>query len=198
MEISLIRHGKSSLNDNKRKNCEEFKEWINKYNLNGVVEEENFPETTFQKVALANVLVTSDLKRSIDSARFLRSNGDVMTDPLFREVELPVPSIKLRMIKLSPSVWSVLLRLLWFSGYSNNCESYTHAKFRAKQAANQLIDYAKNYHSVVLVGHGFLNMLIANELLNMGWEGKKMKSSKHWSVSSFTLINESEGKRLMY
>lgn len=187
MEISLIRHGRSLLNDNQRKTCEEFKEWVNDYNSNGVIEENDFPHTTQQKVAHAKVFITSDLKRSIDSARMLRNNPNMITDPLFREVEIPIPSTRLLNIKVSPQMWSVLFRCLWFSGYSSNCESYKHAKLRSKRAANQLIEYAEKYHSVVIVGHGFFNMLIAKELLARGWEGKKIKNSKHWSVSSYTL-----------
>ena len=186
MEISLIRHGKSLLIDNKKKNCEEFREWVNNYNLSGVHVETEFPLLTIKKISHANVLITSDLKRSIESARMLRNNIHVITDPLFREVELPTLSTKLRNIKMNPQIWSVLLRCLWFGGYSNNCESYKHAKLRAKQAANQLIKYAEKYESVVVVGHGFFNMLLAKELLNMGWLGKKIKNSKHWSISSYT------------
>lgn len=191
MEISLIRHGTSCLNDNHRKNCEDFKKWVNNYNLSGILKEENFPEITLQKVAQANVFITSDLKRSIDSAQLLRKNKNVhiKIDRLYREVEMPIPLKTHWNIKLSPVTWSVLLRLLWFGGYSRNCESYKHAKNRAKQAANQLIDYADKYHSVVVVGHGFFNMLIANELLHNKWSGKKMKSPKNWSVSTYTLLN---------
>jgi len=188
IEISLIRHGKSVLNGNKKKNCEEFKKWVNNYNLSGVVEEKELPPSTLKKVAHAKVVITSDLKRSIESAKILRNNVHIMTDTLFREVELPIPSSKLGNIKLKPQVWSGILRCLWFCGYSNSCESYESAKERAKQAAGQLIEYAEEYHSVVVVGHGFFNLLLAKELIKRGWNGQKMKSSKHWSVTSYTYM----------
>lgn len=186
MEISLIRHGKSVLNENQKKNCKEMKEWVNYYNLSGVVEEKELPLATLNKVAHAKVIITSDLKRSIESAKILRNNVHVITDTLFREVELPIPSTKLGNIKLNPQIWSALLRCLWFCGYTNSCESYKSAKERAKQAATKLIEYTEEYHSVVVVGHGFFNLLLAKELLKRGWNGQKMKSSKHWSVSSYT------------
>jgi hypothetical protein len=36
MEISLIRHGKSKLTDNDTITCLEFREWVEKYDYNGV------------------------------------------------------------------------------------------------------------------------------------------------------------------
>lgn len=174
------------LNENQKKNCEEFEEWVHSYNLSGVVEEKDLPPSTLQKVAHAKVFITSDLKRSIESAKLLRNNVLVMTDTLFREVELPIPSTKLGNIKLNPQVWTAILRCLWFCGYSNRCESYKSAKERAKKAAVQLIEYAEEYHLVVFVGHGYFNLLLAKELLKRGWNGQKMKSTKHWSISSYT------------
>ncbi len=185
MEISFIRHGKSLLKDNKKKTCIEFKEWVKNYDLSGVLEEKVLPPSTIQRVADANVFITSDLKRSIDSAKLLRKEVHVVTDKLYREIELPVPSTGLWNIKISPSIWLILLRCLWLVGYTNDCESYKSAKQRAKKAVGQLIEYAEEYQKVAVVGHGFFNMLMVKELLNLGWDGKKMISSKHWSVSTY-------------
>lgn len=43
MEISLIRHGKSLWVENKLLKCKEFKNWILKYDNNGVFEEDTYP-----------------------------------------------------------------------------------------------------------------------------------------------------------
>jgi len=50
MEISLIRHGKSMCVENKPLNCKEFKNWILKYDHNGVFEEDTYPLDTLDKV----------------------------------------------------------------------------------------------------------------------------------------------------
>ena len=71
MEISLIRHGKSLLTENDKITSLEFKKWVEKYDNNGVFEESTYPSTTLEKIATANVVITSDLKRALESARFL-------------------------------------------------------------------------------------------------------------------------------
>lgn len=185
MEISLIRHGKSKQIENNRLTSQEFQDWVKKYDTSGVFEEKNYPERTLEKVAAANLLVTSDLKRSIDSASLLHQQKRVISDSLFREAELPVLSSKWR-VKFSPNSWAIFLRCLWYSGYARQCESLANARQRAERAAIQLVKYAEEHHSVVLVGHGFFNRLIAEELENMGWEGNRKTSAKHWNCTTYS------------
>lgn len=187
MEISLIRHGRSMCTESNRIKCKEFKEWVEKYDCNGVFEEKYYPADTLEKIAKANIIITSDLTRSIESARLLNSNVTAVSDLLFRETELPIPSV--RGIKLNPSTWSLILRCLWFLGYSRGCESLHEAKDRAKKVSRLLVEYAKKHISIVLVGHGFFNMLIAKELQKMGWKGKKRPSSKHWNCTTYSFFN---------
>lgn len=188
MEISLIRHGKSKHTENKRLTCNEFQRWVEKYDNSGVFEEKTYPPVTLEKIVTANVVITSDLKRSIESANLLNQNLRVISDALFRETELPsLPRIS--GLKLSPNSWAIILRCLWFIGYSKQCESLANAKRRAKKASEQLVKYAEEHKSVVLVGHGFFNRLIAEELKKMGWEGKRNSSVKHWSCTTYSLLN---------
>ncbi|KGM45695.1 histidine phosphatase family protein [Neobacillus niacini] len=189
MEISLIRHGKSLLTENDKITCLEFNKWVEKYDYNGVFEESAYPTATLEKVATANIVITSDLKRAVESARLLKPITKIISDPLFRETELPSNSSQLFNVKLKPSIWAIVLRILWFSGYSYQCESLNKAKFRANKASQQLIDYANEYKSVVLVGHGFFNMLIAKELQKKGWKGIRKRDAKHWDCMTFSLLN---------
>lgn len=188
MEISLIRHGKSKLTENDTITCLEFKQWVEKYDNHGVFEESTYPSETVEKVVNAKIVVTSNLERSIKSARLLNPEVKIISDPLFRETGLPTCSKKLLNIKLRPSIWAVILRLLWLCGYSNECESITNAKFRAKKASQQLIDYANEYKLIVLVGHGFFNRLIAKELQKKGWKGKRKTGAKHWNCTTYSLF----------
>ena len=189
MEISLIRHGKSQLTENDKITFAEFKKWVQKYDFNGVFEESIYPTVTLEKVAAANVVVTSDLKRSVVSARLLNPKTKTISDPIFRETELPVNITILLKMKLKPNTWAVILRLLWFSGYSNKCESFSQAKLRAKKASQQLINDAKKHESIVLVGHGFFNILIAKELQKIGWKGKRKAGTKYWDCTTYSSFN---------
>jgi hypothetical protein len=89
MEISLSRHGKSKSTENNRITCLAFIDWVEKYDHNGVFEENSYPEGTLNKIATANIVITSDLKRSVESAKLLNPNIKVISAPLFRETELP-------------------------------------------------------------------------------------------------------------
>lgn len=188
MEISLIRHGKSKHIDNNRITCREFKDWVRKYDDSGVFEESSYPLESVEKLETSNLVITSDLKRTIETAILLNPNVKAISSSLFRETELPVPSTKLWNLKLKPSIWAVILRCLWFSGYAKQCESLSTAKQRAKKAAEELVNYAKEHESVALVGHGFINVLIAKELQRMGWEGERTPSSKHLNCTTYTFV----------
>ena len=188
MEISLIRHGRSTCTENTRMSSENFKEWVRKYDESGVFEEDSYPVKSIEKITAANILVTSDLNRSVASMRLLKPNGSAHSNAIFRETELPIPLTKV--VKLKATTWALILRCLWFLGYSRDCESVGAAKKRAKVAAELLGGDAKKHTSVVLVGHGFFNRFIAQELRKMGWKGKKQPSSKHWYCTTYTITDE--------
>ncbi|MED4400531.1 histidine phosphatase family protein [Metabacillus fastidiosus] len=187
MDISLIRHGKSTFTENKKINCEAFQSWVKQYDCNGVFEEDCYPAGTTEIIKQAHLVITSNLKRSIDSAKILNPAIKTINSSLFCETELPIPSKKLGAIKLNPNTWAIILRCLWFLGYSNGCESYNEARQRAKEAARVLVDYANEHTSVVLVGHGFFNRLIGTELKKMNWKNKTKMSSKHWRCTTYFL-----------
>lgn len=189
MEISLIRHGKSQLIENDRIVFAEFMQWVEKYDLNGVFEEPVYPDLTMEKVADAKLVITSDLKRSLVSAKLLNPKTKIISDPLFRETELPTNLKLLFNLKFKPNTWAVILRLLWLIGYSNQCESLSQARVRAKNASEKLIAYANEHNSVVVVGHGFFNRLIAKELKKMGWKGRTGTGAKHWNCTTYSSMN---------
>lgn len=186
MEISLIRHGKSTQTETSWITCSEFTNWVNKYDENGVFEEDSYPLETLQSVTKANSVVTSDLRRAVHSASLLNPDMNVVADSIFREIELPSPSARFLGIKLHPNVWSVVLRLLWLCGYSKKCESFRQAKQRARKATENLTTLAQEHSSVVLVGHGFFNLFIALELQRHGWKGKRKTSLKHWIATTYS------------
>lgn len=185
MEISLIRHGKTQVTENKPITCSDFSKWIEKVDNSGVVEAPVYPTGTLEKIQTANLVITSNLKRSIESAKLLGPDLNTIMNPLFREIQFPAPSKPLRGIKLKPYIWIVILSLLWLGGYSNGCESFRDARERAKRAARLLEKYAQKYNSVILFGHGFFNLMIATELQKTGWKGKKMTSFRHWICTTY-------------
>lgn len=91
MKISLIRHGPSKLMDNQPMTCQEFKNWMKNYALHGVFPEKTYPPETLKRMITSNIILTSNLKRALESAHCLKPNTVTTSNPLFREAELPFP-----------------------------------------------------------------------------------------------------------
>jgi broad specificity phosphatase PhoE len=183
MEITLIRHGKSLWTENKPITAQEFRNWVEQYDSQGVYEEKSYPPETLRKIRAATIVITSDLKRSKDSAEYIKPNGTVISNSLFRETEMPF--VKIGGLRLHASIWGVILRCLWFMGCSNRCESVSGAKRRAEAAASFLAKSALEHYNVVLVGHGFFNRMIAKELIKNGWIGKRQSGARHWYSTTY-------------
>ncbi|KAB8125936.1 histidine phosphatase family protein [Gracilibacillus oryzae] len=179
MEITLIRHGKSACLHERNMTSEKFSAWVKRYDDNGVITETAYPEESLRKIRMAELIVTSDLKRSIQSAALLSNERNTVSLPLFRETDLPTLSSNIRGLVLHSTIWASVLRILWFCGYSNGKESFRHAKQRAETAADHLIELAHKHEKIALVGHGFFNRFIAKELVKKGWHGARNVDSKH-------------------
>ena len=182
MRIVLVRHGRPDVHYPQKIKANEMYKLIESYNAAGLNETEAPPGEIIPVVKSCNFVVCSDLRRSLDSARALGLQPDLV-DPLFRESGLPYPNLPF--FKLSPFVWSIILRILWFWGYSTNSESHRQAKNRAASAAQKLIKLAKRNGSVVLIGHGFLNRFISKELRLQGWQGPRYSGKKFWSLGIY-------------
>lgn len=136
VEIVLLRHGKPTLISKRWITSSALSQWIDDYNAASLCHS-SVPGKKAQEHAIrAQVIVSSSLKRSIDSAKALTPEKPIRSNQLFKEAELPFA--KLGTIQLPPSVWLTLYRLLWFWGYSANAESYSETKNRSEIAASGL------------------------------------------------------------
>ncbi|SDN19594.1 histidine phosphatase family protein [Alkalicoccus daliensis] len=188
MEINLIRHGKSLYSDKTKINMRNYENWSRNYDSSGVHVEKNYPLLTIEKVKTSELLLTSNLKRTKDSAAYLSPEASFVSSSLFRETELPVLQ-KFEFLKIKPIYWDILLRLLWLGGCSTKCESYKEAKYRAVHAADSLVEFAENYSKITLIGHGFFNYLISKELKKKKWKGNSRISFKNWECTTYQYKN---------
>ena len=122
--------------------------------------------------------MTSPLRRSVESAALVAPGRPVLCEPLFIEAGMPVSSSVTMVIR--PRRWTVLSRIAWVLGWSEGRESWPAARHRAKLAANRLGELAKEKGSVLLVGHGLLNLLIQRALRATGWTGGGWRAD-YWS-----------------
>ncbi len=189
MKITLIRHGQPELDlakqQKKRVSAFEIKNIVNDYRWVSITKTQTIPAVVKTIAAQSKVCVTSDFARSIESALLLVGDNIHKSDSIYREAELPYPLW--HWPKLSIRFWFVMLRCLWLCGYQQNGESVTEAKQNAKIGAQQLISYAQQHHSVVLVGHGINIHLIAKELSALGWSGATAWTKEYWGFNQFVL-----------
>ena len=183
MEIILLRHGKPNIPQLKKIKALSFKKWVESYNSSGICPTSIPNQNTLSIAQKCNAVVCSELLRSKESAKALKAKNITLSHHQFNEAGLP--SANWSSLKLSPSYWAVIFRIMWFFGYSNNSESYKEAKIRAEISAQKLIELAKEHKSVLFVGHGIYNKLLSKQLRLLGWSGPSNPGSKHWSFGIY-------------
>jgi len=176
-KIILFRHAKVDIRCTKWLTSRELSDCLIKYDNANVIFRD-VDKINIQNIFYASdIVISSELKRSILSAKYF-SDNIYLIDKNFNEVELPVLHLP---FKLNFTTWVVFLRLLWFLGYSKECESYKDAKVRAKKAAKILINLSEKYNNIILVGHGVFNRLLLKELILKEWKIFKRFGYKNMS-----------------
>ncbi|MES9834418.1 MAG: phosphoglycerate mutase family protein [Candidatus Thiodiazotropha sp. DIVDIV] len=184
MRITILRHGKPNFEWERSVRGSDFKWLESAYDSAGIIGTP--PEETNSLIEAHNVVICSDLPRSIESAEALGAKAIHVSSAVFREMNLPY--FDKAPIKLPLKLWVVFLRSLWFFGFAKNTESIRLAKARAKEASNQLVQLAVEHNSVLFVGHGFLNHYVAKELLAKKWIGPRSPGKKYWEYGTYDYV----------
>ena len=179
-EIILMRHGQPKLGATAKVSALDMKDWIEHYDRSEITHHPA-PDASQQLAATATVIVSSSAPRALASALALGLEPTVV-DALFCEAQLPYGRWKWP--RLSPFTWAFILRILWLCGYSRRVESAGAAKLRANSAAQRLQALAGN-GPVLLLGHGWMNRMIAKQLEADGWTRQKRNSSQYWSAAVY-------------
>lgn len=182
-----MRHGEPdvSMLSNKRITSNELLEGLKIYNTCGILNASRPEDTTLDKFREFSAVVSSDLKRSMESALLLCSQQSLIVDALFREVEDVF--LRIPILKFTPRTWENIIILFWFIGLLELKRSFRETKIRAKLCAEKLIGLAEEHGKVLFVGHGFINIYIAKELASLGWDGPKIKmpNKRYWGYDVY-------------
>jgi len=127
--------------------------------------------------------MVSPLRRAIESAKIVAPDVTPVIDEHFREAALP-SAIHSR-LRFPPWVWAAFARTAWFCGWSAGVESFAAARTRAALAAGILHAQAQRQSTVVLIGHGLMNILIARELRALRWRGPRFPPPRHWAFGVY-------------
>jgi broad specificity phosphatase PhoE len=182
LEIALIRHGRPRLASSAVA-AHELDRWITAYDRAGIDPALPPPRAVRELAESASYLLSSDLPRAVESLRALAPERAAPAERIFREAGLP--RLPASPIRLDPQVWAALGRVGWFLGWSLATESASNARRRARSASRELSDLAAAHGSVLLVGHGLFNALIAWELRRAGWRGPLWPTGSYWSAAVY-------------
>jgi broad specificity phosphatase PhoE len=173
-----MRHGQPKLVATDKMSALDMKDWIEQYSQSEITNQP-VPDASMQLAATATVIVSSSAPRALTSVQALGLKP-VLVDALFCEAQLPYGHWNLP--RLSPFTWAFILRVLWLCGYSRRVESAGTARMRASTAARRLQSLA-NEGPVLLLGHGFMNRMIAKQLVADGWIRQKRNGSQYWGAT---------------
>lgn len=180
-DIILVRHGEPDCEGRGRLNRTAFHDWLARYAAAGVSREP--PPTAPCRLAAGSVrtIFASDLPRAKDSAAILAGLLPVRTDAVFNEADIAIAPFG---FSLHPGLWVAAGRLIWLAGASSQ-ESFSDAKIRAARATATLFAEAE-LGSVLLVGHGWINRMIARVLVQQGMRRVEATGSGYWSLTRFS------------
>lgn len=144
-----------------------FAAYIDDYQAAGLDTASAPPEELRAAVQGARRVFASDLQRSIDSARALLPQAELVSTPLF--TESPLASPRLPAVRMKAPAWAVVSRIAWHGGFKPGIEGYGQSKNRARQAVELLVAEAESEGTAVLVAHGYFNAILGRALTQRGW-----------------------------
>ena len=183
--IILVRHGRSALRLPRQVTSAAVRRTARRYEETGIRPTPPPSMELRQHARAAAVVACSDTPRSIESARLLTDTRDLLIDPVFREAGIPL-RVPLP-LRLSFDAWIVVGYVAWFLDLSAGGESLAAARRRAATAVRRLTRLSNQHRSVMLVGHGVFNSLIALQLRRTGWSGPVWNpAAAHWTFACYS------------
>lgn len=179
--IHLVRHGRPACLPAKALSRDGYRRWLAAYDAAGIIDQP--PQTTKPWVedVKSAAIFSSSLLRSVSSAKFLAPMSQVTSDALFNEASVSVLPIQFR---LSSSTWTWLGRTSWLLG--NAAEEHVAAcRIRARNAAAALL-HSASLAETLLVGHGWMNGMICQELQRSGMHIQERTGYGYWSRTSLS------------
>ena len=180
-KIVLMRHGEPTSRYSAWIAGREFGEWVRSFDQGGIKEAMLIPDEVRQLASTIGLVISSDLLRATQSAARLARK--TVIDPDLREAGL-VDSFRTS-FRAPVSLWLAAARLAWRLDVTSSQEPIAAARARAQRVTDNVISLAREHRSVLVVGHGVFNSLIARRLRALGWSGPLVPPSRYWSVATY-------------
>jgi broad specificity phosphatase PhoE len=182
--ITLARHGEPALSRKVKLSSKEYREFWAQYELMGLLPGQTPPEHLVDFVQDCDVLISSTRLRAVESAQAVGKGKAFTQDEVLIEAPLPPPNWPL--IRLSPKIWGFMARFhWWYFNHHQGEENRRESEARADRAAAKLEVLAEGGQNVVVLAHGFFNVLIDRALRKRGWRRTFREGYKYWSTRRF-------------
>lgn len=177
--IILVRHGKPALSRKVWLDWRGFRTWWEAYDAGGLADQQSIPDDVRQFAIEAEHLISSPLRRAVETAQLLRGRDPDLIDQDLIEAALPPPH--LGPLKFRPKAWGTVSRVAWYMGWSDDMESHKAARIRANRMAEKLADHAAGGKTVLVTAHGWYNRMLKGSLKMQGWKCISQNGDLHWS-----------------
>ena len=181
--ITLARHGEPALSRRVRLNAQGYRRWWAAYEEGGILPDQAPPEGLAHAARHASTTFVSTRRRAQETAATVVA-GPCERDPVFVEAPLPPPPLP-GFVRLRPRTWGFVSRFTWwwFNLHAGE-ESQRQAARRAEAAAERLA-LAAAEGDVLLVAHGFFNLMIGLALQKRGWKLVQKTGFGYWSMRRY-------------
>jgi broad specificity phosphatase PhoE len=183
--VVLVRHGEPALSRKVRLTSKGFRDWWAAYEEGGLKPGQTPPVDLVAAAAGADVVFSSTRLRSIESAKAIMGARAFQPDYLFIEAPLPPPDAP-EWLRLPPRWWGVIARIWWWLTDSKGGEeTRREAERRAREVAGRLESRAARGETVVVIAHGFFNLMIGRALQARGWRRTLDQGFRYWCARRF-------------
>jgi len=182
--IVLARHGEPALSRRIRLNATGYRRWWAAYEDGGILAGQTPPAALLELARDADIIFASTRRRAIETAEAVVEGKSFVCDPMFVEAPLPPPPLP-GFLKLGPKAWGVIARFTWWFGYDGGEETRAEAQARARAVSERLVAAAFDGSDVLLIAHGFFNLMVGLELKRLGWRRMEDRGFKYWATRRF-------------
>jgi broad specificity phosphatase PhoE len=180
----LARHGEPALSRRIRLNAAGYRRWWAAYEEGGILAGQTPPAELLDLARHADIIFASTRRRAVETAEAVVGGKTFVRDPMFVEAPLPPPPLP-GFLKLGPKAWGVIARFTWWFGYHGGQETRAEAQGRARAASERLVAAALNGADVLLLAHGFFNLMVGLELKRLGWRRMQDRGFHYWATRRF-------------
>ena len=135
-KITFIRHAKVNMDSSKPITSKMLKSWEDEYNTAPIIQDIPQDEAIYKVFDEVDFIMSSTLRRTKDSIVLLGSSVDE-SNALFNEAQ--IPTLHGHFLKLKPTSWMVVFRLLSLVGFGRWAVTLKETKMQAKEASILLL-----------------------------------------------------------